>query len=317
MVVTGEKTMKFEIMIGILFDLLSNKSVTAKRLAYKYEVSLRSIYRYVNSLSLAGVPIYTNRGKGGGFALVDTYKLSSTFMTVEEFERTISAMSAFADGITDKVLESAISKLKASVKNEFNSFNVSGGSLIIDGGSWGDSLGYKTKLSVVQQSINSQNQLLIKYHDRNGEITERVIDPHVIVFKQGLWYVFAYCNLRKEFRLFKTGRIQSASLLKTKFVRQNVDKLDVPLDYWNTIKEVTPVTLKLDKSIVSDVEEWLGIDTIEIIDGEFFANAKLPIDNGLISKILGFGSGIAVISPENLKESVINKAQEIISTYKK
>lgn len=308
--------MKFEIMLGILFDLLSNKCVTAKKLAYKYEVSLRSIYRYISSLELAGVPIYTNRGKGGGFALVDTYKLSSTFMTVDEFESAINAMSAIADGITDKVLESAIAKLKASVKNEYNSFNVSGGSLIIDGGSWGDSLGYKTKLLVVQQSIESSKQLLIKYHDRNGEITERIIEPHVIVFKQGLWYVFAYCNLRKEFRLFKTGRIHSATILKTKFVKQNVDKLDVPLDYWNTVKEVTPVTLKIDKSVVSDVEEWLGIDTIESINGEFFANAKLPIDNGLVSKILGFGNGITVVSPENLKQSVIKKAQEIISIYK-
>ena len=309
--------MKFEIMLGILFDLLSNKNVTAKKLAYKYEVSLRSIYRYITSLELAGVPIYTNRGKGGGFALVDTYKLSSTFMTVDEFESAINAMSAIADGITDKTLESAITKLKASVKNEYNSFNVSGGSLIIDGGSWGDSLGYKTKLLVVQKSIEGCNQLLIKYHDRNGEVTERIIEPHVIVFKQGLWYVFAYCNLRKEFRLFKTGRIHSATLLKTKFVKQSVDKLDVPLDYWNTVKEVSPVTLKIDKSVVSDVEEWLGIETIENIDGEYFANAKLPIDNGLVSKILGFGSGLTVVSPEELKNSVIKKAKEIISIYDK
>ena len=309
--------MKFEIMLGILFDLLSNKCVTAKYLAYKYEVSLRSIYRYVNSLELAGVPIYTNRGKGGGFALVDTYKLSSTFMTVDEFERAINAMSAIADGITDKVLESAINKLKASVKNEYNSFNINGGSLIIDGGSWGDSLGYKSKLVVVQKSIEGCNQLLIKYHDRNGEITERVIEPHVIVFKQGLWYVFAYCNLRKEFRLFKTGRIHSATLLKTKFIRQNVDKLDVPLDYWNTVKEVTDVTLKVDKSVLSDVEEWLGIETIETINDEFYAKAKLPIDNGLVSKILGFGNGVKVVSPEILKNKVLSTAKEIVSAYDK
>jgi predicted DNA-binding transcriptional regulator YafY len=309
--------MKFEIMLGILFDLLSKRCVTAKYLASKYEVSLRSIYRYVNSLELAGVPIYTNRGKGGGFTLVDTYKLSSTFMTVDEFERAINAMSAIADGITDKVLESAINKLKASVKNEYNSFNVSGGSLIIDGGTWGDSLGYKSKLLIIQKSIESSTQLLIKYHDRNGEITERVIEPHVIVFKQGLWYVFAYCNLRKEFRLFKTGRIHSATLLKTKFIKQNVEKLDIPLDYWNTVKEGEDVVLKIDKSVISDVEEWLGIETIESVNGEFFANAKLPVDNGLISKILGYGDGVKVLGPVHLKEKVLSKALAVVNLYKK
>lgn len=308
--------MKFEIMLGILFDLLSKRCVTAKYLASKYEVSLRSIYRYVNSLELAGVPIYTNRGKGGGFALVDTYKLSSTFMTVDEFERAINAMSAIADGITDKVLESAINKLKASVKNEYNSFNVNSGSLIIDGGTWGDSLGYKSKLLIIQKSIESATQLLIKYHDRNGEITERVIEPHVIVFKQGLWYVFAYCNLRKEFRLFKTGRIHSATLLKTKFIKQNVDKLDIPLDYWNTVKESEEVVLKIDKSVISDVEEWLGIETIESVNGEFFANVKLPVDNGLVSKILGYGDGIKVVEPVHLKEKVLSKALAVVNLYK-
>lgn len=309
--------MKFEIMLGILFDLLSKRCVTAKYLASKYEVSLRSIYRYVNSLELAGVPIYTNRGKGGGFALVDTYKLSSTFMTVDEFERAINAMSAIADGITDKVLESAINKLKASVKNEYNSFNVNSGSLIIDGGTWGDSLGYKSKLLIIQKSIESATQLLIKYHDRNGEITERVIEPHVIVFKQGLWYVFAYCNLRKEFRLFKTGRIHSATLLKTKFIKQNVDKLDIPLDYWNTVKESEEVVLKIDKSVISDVEEWLGIETIESVNGEFFANVMLPVDNGLVSKILGYGDGIKVVEPVHLKEKVLSKALAVVNLYKK
>ncbi len=308
--------MKFEIMLGILFDLLSKRCVTAKYLASKYEVSLRSIYRYVNSLGLAGVPIYTNRGKGGGFALVDTYKLSSTFMTVDEFERAINAMSAIADGISDKVLESAINKLKASVKNEYNSFNVNSGSLIIDGGTWGDSLGYKSKLLIIQKSIEGSTQLLIKYHDRNGEITERIIEPHVIVFKQGLWYVFAFCNLRKEFRLFKTGRIHSATLLKTKFIKQSVDKLDIPLDYWNTVKEAEDVVLKIDKSVISDVEEWLGIETIESVNGEFFANAKLPVDNGLVSKILGFGDGVKVIEPISLKEKVLSKALAVVNLYK-
>jgi predicted DNA-binding transcriptional regulator YafY len=238
-------------------------------------------------------------------------------MTVDEFERAINAMSAIADGITDKVLESAINKLKASVKNEYNSFNVSGGSLIIDGGTWGDSLGYKSKLLIIQKSIESSTQLLIKYHDRNGEITERVIEPHVIVFKQGLWYVFAYCNLRKEFRLFKTGRIHSATLLKTKFIKQNVEKLDIPLDYWNTVKEGEDVVLKIDKSVISDVEEWLGIETIESVNGEFFANAKLPVDNGLISKILGYGDGVKVLGPVHLKEKVLSKALAVVNLYKK
>lgn len=309
--------MKYEIMIGILFDLLSKKCVSAKYLADKYEVSLRSIYRYINSLELAGVPLYTVRGKGGGFSIVDTYKLSSTFLTREEFENTINALNVILEGVPNKSLESVVNKLKSNIKNDYYGFSIKNGSLVVDGGPWGDSLGYKNKLSVIQKSIDNNLQLNIKYHDRNGEITERIIEPHTIVFKQGLWYVYAYCNLRKEFRLFKTGRIHSATILKTKFIKQNTDKIDEVLDYWKNLENQDEISFKINKSVLSDVEEWLGIENVEEIKDEYFAKAKLPIDNGLVSKILGFGDGIEILAPKSLKKMIIEKAENVINLYKK
>ena len=198
------------------------------------------------------------------------------------------------------------------MRNDYTGIDIKSGNLIIDAGPWGDAVGYKVKLSILQKCIESCNLLSITYHDRNGDITERVIEPHVIVFKQGLWYVFAYCHLRNEFRFFKTGRIHSANLLKTTFVRQNIDKVDVPLDYWNTTKEVFNVKLIVNKTVLSDVEEWLGIENVELVNGEYYANIKLPIDNGLISKILGFGDGVKVIEPKFLKEKIIEIIPEDI-----
>ena len=110
--------MKFEIMIGILLELLSKKFVKASYLADKYEVSIRSIYRYINALDYAGIPLYSIRGNNGGFAIVDTYKIPSTFMTEKEFEKTISTLTAITESVPDKILTSAITKLKAVIKNE-------------------------------------------------------------------------------------------------------------------------------------------------------------------------------------------------------
>ena len=195
--------MKYEIMIRILFDLLSKKCVKATYLADKYEVSTRTIHRYINCLELAGIPIYTVRGNQGGFSIVDTFKLSSSFMTEKEFEQTISALTSFHQSVPNQVLESAINKLKAVIKNESSGFNIKSGDLIIDAGPWGDTIGYKNKLITINQAVESNKQLSMIYHDRNGTVSERVVDPHIIVFKQGLWYVYAYCHLRNEFRFFK------------------------------------------------------------------------------------------------------------------
>ena len=308
--------MKYEIMLRILFELMSKKFVKAQYLADKFEVSVRSIHRYINCLELAGVPIYSERGSYGGFAIVDTYKFSSTFMTEKEFEQTISALTAITDSVPNKVLDSVINKLKSSTKNSCSSLDLKSGNLIIDAGPWGDAVGYKSKLAIIQKSIDQNKKLFIKYHDRNGDVTERTISPHVIVFKQGIWYVFAYCDLRNEFRFFKTGRIEHANVTDQNFIRQDVSKMDLPLNFWHDDLPVEHVIMEIDKQYVSDVEEWLGIENVANVDGKFVAEVDLPFDKGLVTKIMSYGSGIKVISPEKLKEGIKANAQNIINNYK-
>lgn len=308
--------MKYEIMLRILFELLSKKCVKASYLAEKFEVSVRSIHRYINCLELAGVPLYTVRGSNGGFAIVDTFKFSSTFMTEREFEQTINALSAITDSVPNKTLDSAINKLKSAAKNQTSGFNIKSGGIIIDAGPWGDTINYKSKLVVIQKSLENCKKLLIKYHDRNGDITERLIEPHVIVFKQGLWYVYAYCNLRKEFRFFKTGRIEQATITEEKFIKQDLSKMDLPLDFWHSNVDGEDVVLEIDKQCLSDVEEWLGIENVKLVNGKHIATVNLPFDNGLISKIISYGKGIKVLEPEKLVQEIKTQAQSIVNNYK-
>ena len=308
--------MKYEIMLGILFELLSKKCVKASYLADKFEVSVRSIHRYINSLEMAGVPIYTNRGITGGFSIVDTYKLSSTFMTEKEFEQTINALTAFSDSLPNKTLESAINKLKSAKKNQTSGFDIKSGGMIIDAGPWGDTVNYKSKLVVIQKSLEECKKLNVTYHDRNGDITERLIEPHIIVFKQGLWYVYAYCNLRNEFRFFKTGRIEKAIITDQTFVKQDLSKMELPLDFWHTNVDGEDVVLEISKSCLSDVEEWLGIENVSKVGEKYIASVNLPFDNGLTSKIMSYGSGIKVIEPQKLKDEIINCTKKIMQNYK-
>lgn len=307
--------MKYEIMLKILFELLSKRCVKASYLAEKYEVSVRSIHRYIECMEMAGVPIYTMRGSSGGFAIVDTYRFSSTFMTQKEFELTINTLTAITENVPNSNLSNVINKLKSVIKNEYANYTLESGNLIIDAGPWGDTIGYKAKLNVVQKAIESNNELKIKYHDRNGEITERVIEPHVIVLKQGLWYVFAYCQLRKDFRFFKIGRIESAIIADAKFKRKNLSDKELPINFMQENVLAKDITLEIDKKCISDVEEWLGIENITHKNGKHIAEVKLPFEKGLVSKIMSFGDGIKVLAPEELKEQILNCAKQIVNLY--
>ena len=308
--------MKFEIMVGILFDLLSKKCVTAKYLSEKYEVSIRSIYRYINSLEMAGVPLYSVKGNNGGFKIIEQYKLSSTFMTVKEFEQVINALTAINEGVPNKILESALTKLKASIKNEYAGFDIKSGNLIIDAGPWGDTVGYKSKLILIQKSIEEQVKIDFEYHDRNGEITNRIIEPHLILFKQGIWYVYAYCSLRESFRFFKIGRINNLNLLNEKFTRKEINKSELPLDYWHQNILAETIEFEVDKSILSDIQEWIGVNNVSIKKEKYLANAKLPFDEGLISKLMSYGNKIKIISPAKLRERILEVANQILKNYK-
>ena len=307
--------MKFETIINILFELLAKRTVNATYLAQKYNVCVRTVYRYIETLEGAGVPLYTTRGKHGGFNIMDTFRLPATFMTEKEFEQVINSLNAIFSGVPDKTLESAINKLKATVKPEFGGFDVKSGNLIIDGGPWGDTVGYKAKLQVIEQSLNETRELFIRYHDRNGTVSERVIEPHVIVFKQGIWYVYAFCRLRNEFRFFKTGRIEVATILDKKFTRREISEQELPLDFWHNSVKAERVIMEIEKSVASDVAEWLGVENVKKADDKFYADVSLPFDDGLVSKIMSYSSGIRVVAPESLKDKIKTTALAVAKKY--
>ncbi len=308
--------MKYEIMMGILIQLLGKKCVSATYLAEKYGVSVRSIYRYIDAIDASGVPVYTVRGANGGFSIMDTFKLPSTFFTKKEYDLTLNALQGLSDGLANSTLLNVIDKLKAVSKNQISGFDISSGNLIIDGGSWGDTNGYKLKLQTIQQAVEENKKLLINYHDRNGSKTERIIEPHVIVFKQGLWYVYAYCHLRNDFRFFKTGRIEYANVLNETFERKEIKKENLPFDYWTDSVIAEEVVMEIAPDCLSDVQEWLGVENISTEKGKFIARASLPYEQGLITKIMSFGAGIKVLSPKKLIEKQKEFAKTILENYK-
>ena len=273
---------------------------------------MRSVYRYVEELNVAGVPIDVVRGRYGGLCIADTFKLPSGFFTRGEYAACINALTAMSENLADEDILTALEKLQRQQKTDRRDITVCG-NIIVDGGSWSDLGKFPQKMQVCERAVNECLCVEIDYLSREGEHSKRVIDPHVLIFKQNVWYMFAYCHTRQSFRTFKIGRIRSARYTGRTFTKQAITKDDIPLNFEYTSEQLIPVTLQIKKDAAADVEEWLGVDNVEPRGDGLVATVSLPDDETLVSKILGFGGKVKVLSPENLKSRVKAAAYAIYS----
>ena len=304
--------MKFQIMTGILFTLLARRKVSAAYLAGKYGVSVRSIYRYIDEMTVAGVPIDVVRGAQGGIFISDAFTLPKGLFTKEEYQKTLESLFVMNEQLHDETLYNVIEKLKRREKTEERSAELSG-NILVDGGTWGDERKFSDLLSVISHATEEKEALYIEYVDRGGECTHRTVLPHLLVLKQNIWYIYAYCKLREEFRLFKLGRIRSVMKTGELFERLPFKREDIPLSFWKT--ESVDAKFQVSPECLPFVEEWLGVSNVYERDGAYFAEAILPDDESLIGKILSAGAGFKVLSPEPLVQKVKEEIKKLSESY--
>ncbi|HLN71752.1 MAG TPA: YafY family protein [Prolixibacteraceae bacterium] len=203
-------------LTSILIQLQSKRLTTAREIAQRFEVTNRTIYRDIQTLRLAGVPIGEEEGKG--YFLVEGYRLPPVMFTMEEaraLETTHKILNYHAEGSLQQNYESALLKIKAVLslkdKDKLEFLN----SRIGFQPPWAPASLY---LDRIQHSITESVKLKIKYQAREQEqITERVIHPYAVYFSGAVWTTIAFCELRQEIREFRLDRIKELNIQSTRF----------------------------------------------------------------------------------------------------
>ncbi|HCY50043.1 MAG TPA: hypothetical protein DHU79_07270, partial [Clostridiales bacterium] len=281
--------MQIPILVGILSTFLSSDNyVTANELAQKYEMSTRSIYRYVAVLSEGGVPIESQQGRGGGWRIIDTYKVKATYFTDEEYKRLIFALQSFS--LQDDVIKSVTQKLEGLKRVHSSATVLKNNQFVVDS----TDISVGDKVNVLSDAISQRQLCTIEYHSKDGVDTVRTVEPYCLVMKDGAWYVYCFCRLRKGFRYFKVGRIVRLEVGE-KFVGREfrVDSSVIQTDVLRD-KELCQVLLSLDSSALSATEEWLGVNAVARVGNEYIAKATLPYDDMLVNRVMSLGSGVKV-----------------------
>lgn len=294
---------------SILLTILTGGKVTKSYLAEKFEISERTVIRYVESIAAAGVPIYSVRGKNGGYSVSNEYQFDKTFFT--DFEMAHLKKLLEAEGgevslsISDKL--GYMSKRKRDAQ-----FLIETDDLIIDAGTWQNPSLYRSKMETLQRAIDKHKCLNMMYVDRYESHTHRLFDPYCRILKDGLWYVYGWCHYREDFRLFKLARIKSLIETDETFERKPCDvysKLDGNFDDYETVN----VEFEFSSTILGEIEEWLGFDAVTERGYKYVAVAELPVNRATTAKLLGFGSAIRIISPASVKNEIADECRRIIA----
>lgn len=296
--------MKIERLFNIIYILLNEKRVTAKSLAEKFEVSTRTIYRDIESLSMSGIPIYADKGYGGGISLLDHYVLNKTLMSEEERNSILLGLEVLESThylSEDKVLSKIKSLLNASQKSYIE----------IDFSGFGDNHSEKI-FNNLKLSLKQSVAVNIVYRNSFGDISHRKINPLKLVFKKQNWYLIAYCYKREMCRTFKIARILKIALTTESYCRDDYDMSDVLLRS-HDMKNMKHVTLVLEEDALMRVEEEMQLCQINLSNtGQITVEFETEVDEWFTNYIMSYADYLIDIKPSELKDRLRIKAQKIM-----
>lgn len=314
--------MQISRLFEIVYILLDKKSITAGELAERFEVSVRTIYRDIESLSVAGIPIYAERGKKGGIRLMDNYILNKSVLSEQEKKEILAALNGLVQ--TRAADYSALNKLTSffGTQSADESNWVS-----IDFSDWSGKK--QAFLELLKTSILNCQVLTFSYFNSSGVQSERTVYPIQLWFKARTWYLKAFCMDKKAFRTFRLTRIRNARTTGDTFKREELSK-EVHLTAMQTDQKDTtdtgtagysemiqgvPVEFKLwiQREMAYRIyDEFEEEEISELESGDFLIRGYYPMDNWVYGIILSFGDKAKVMSPESLREEISAMGKRIM-----
>ncbi|MDX8345788.1 YafY family protein [Rossellomorea sp. YZS02] len=316
---------KTDNMLAILWMLRSGGKVTAQQMAEKLELNIRTVYRYIDTISTSGVPIVSEPGHNGGYSLLNHFIEAPLFFDVEEQTSLLHA-AVFAEEAGyygGEALHRAISKLSHhSNQEQETKINQHVNSLEVISGLRPHAM--EPFLKELEQAVADGYSVNILYH-KSGEkpLHERLVDPYRMIYWNHKWYVIGFCHLRNDIRSFRVDRMECLTVTETKFNRpENFSAGDYFIKgLLPTIEDkegIMSLVLHGDKSALDDIcQHWfLGHYVQERTSKQaVFLLEKEIIHTYVPYLLLPYNTSIKVVEPISLKKRMVEVLSELIEFH--
>ena len=290
-------------LFEIVYILMQKRKTTAKELADRFEVSTRTIYRDIETLSTANIPIYASKGKDGGIGLLDEYVLNKTILSEEEQNQILFALQGMkkVKGQDEKDILEKLSILFNKKINDWIKIDFSNWSNIQD-----------ERFDIIKSAILNKQLVQFTYYNSNGEESKRIVEPLQIWFKDKSWYLVSYCKLKQDYRIFKIARIKEVKMLQEHFERE------LPKEEENEKHnfKIIELELEINKAMTYRVyDEFESKEITKKEDGNFMIKVKYPENEWVYGYILSFGEYAKVLNPSYAKNIIKDKLQKTLKNY--
>ncbi|MEM5015146.1 WYL domain-containing protein [Metabacillus indicus] len=316
---------KTDNMLAILWMLRSGKKVTAKEISEKLEMNIRTVYRYIDTISTSGVPVISEPGHNGGYTLLNNFIEAPLFFDSEE-QTSLFHASVFAEEAGyygGEALNRAISKLrKYSNQEQETKINQHVTSLEVINRLSSHSM--EPFLKELQQAVADGYSVTFLYC-KSGEkqLNNRLIDPYKMIYWNTKWYVIGFCHLRNDIRSFRVDRMESLMLSENKFNRpENFSARDVfTKSLLPTIEgkeEIISLVISGEKSVLADIcQHWFLEHYLQerTSNQAVFLLEKDVLHTYVPYLLLPYNKSIQVIEPRSLKERLIEVLTELIEFH--
>ena len=292
-------------LFKIVYYLLNKGQATAPELAEKFEVSVRTIYRDVDALSEAGIPVYAEAGRNGGIHLMKDFVLNKTVLSKQEKQEILTALQSI-HSVQNMGSSETLQKLSALFRLSSQNW------LEVDFSRWGSRESDNKKFELLKSAVIHKKCMQIRYASSYEAISERVVHPYKLVYKARAWYLQAFCTVRQDWRTFRCNRILDLQILNESFPHREFPKSAESYE-----GKADQITLRFPKEMTYRVYDEFDETQIQRQDnGDLIVSARMSADKWLVWFLLSFGTQVDVLSPAHLKNALAQQARLIYEKNK-
>ena len=294
-------------LFEILYLLVEKRAVTAGELARRLEVSERTIYRDIDALSAAGIPVFTQKGQGGGIRLMDQFVLEKALLSQRQQDEILFALQA--------ILATGGAKERETLSQMSALFRREGGDwLEVDFSDWGSGAAERENFALVKRSILERKPLSFSYYSSAGEQSRRTVEPAKLVFKTGCWYLSAFCRTRQDWRIFRLVRMEALTLEEENCPsRKPPEHLEAPPPGGYCGVELR---LRFAPSAAWRVRDYFHPTQITPLEDDYFeVFCTFPENQWLLSFLLSFGSQLEVLAPTYWRDILGKELKKSLTAY--